>query len=528
MAQAIVARMQGDEYQARWFWINVCRMFDDRSKVIRVTYEQQNVKSFDDLGVFYKEGMQDEDGNPLVADYTQVKFHVTAAGSITWQSMTDPAFINASSVSLLQRLKSAQQQYAPNGLGARFYLYTPWAIHPDDQLASVWSQSDGRILWVKLAEGGSRSKTGMVRAAWREHLAITTDEELRVILQPLRFLQGPTLRQLGEMLNMRCSSTGLLTVEEGSQIHLYDELTRKLLQSGRTSFTRADIEQICKQEKLWRGHTIVEHGAYRMGIRSFFRWAEHLEDETDDMLCLLSYFNGRNPLSPNLWHTEVFPQVEHFLSTMQRGQQYYHLHLHTHSSVAFAAGYCLDAKSGINVVPVQSTTSGPSIWRPATNPSPDAYPTWMFTQERLPGTGSDVALVLGVTHTIFQDVIAYAVRALPQVSCVIFCVVSSGAGSSAILDGTHAKLLAQQLSAYLKEERTHEERQAVLHLFAAVPNGFLFFLGQHGRSFGRCVFYEYDFDGCAPGAYEPSLMFPPFTRRELRENILQTKQNERI
>lgn len=509
MAQAIVARMQGDEYQSRWFWINICRMFDDRSKVVCVTYEQQNVKSFDDLGVLYKEGMQDEEGNALAADYMQVKFHVTAAGSITWQGMADPNFINASSVSLLQRLKNAQQQYAPDGSGARFYLYTPWSVHPDDPLASVWSKSDGRIIWAKLAEGGSRSKTGKIRAAWREHLAIETDEELRLILRPLRFLQGPALSQSGEILNTRLQAAGLLTVEAGSLIHPYDELTRKLLQSGRTSFTRIDIEQICKREKLWRGHTVVEHGAYRMGIRSFFRWAEHLEDETDDMLCLLSCFKGRKVLSPELWHTDVFPRVERFLSTMRRGQHYYHLHLHTHSSVAFAAGYCLDSKSGINVVPVQSTTSGTYIWRPASNPAPDAYPTWLFVQERLPDAGSDVALVLGVTHTIAQDVMAYIRRALPLVGRVISCIASPGSSSAAILDGTHAKLLAQQLSTYLKEERTLEERQATLHLFAAAPNGFLFFLGQYARSFGRCMFYEYDFDGSIPGVYEPSLMFPP-------------------
>ena len=53
MAQAIVARNQGDEYQARWFWMNVCRLFEDRTKVFRVTYEQHNIKSFDDIAVSY-------------------------------------------------------------------------------------------------------------------------------------------------------------------------------------------------------------------------------------------------------------------------------------------------------------------------------------------------------------------------------------------------------------------------------------------------------------------------------------------
>ena len=294
MAQAIVARNQGDEYQARWFWMNVCRLFEDRTKVFRVNYEQHNIKSFDDIAISYGAGMTDEDGHPLVADYYQVKFHVTAAGAITWQGMMNPAFINAASVSLLQRLKHAQGQYASGGIGARFYLYTPWSIDAGDPLASIVSRADGRIMLQRLADGGQRSKMGKARAAWREHLAVETDKELLTILRPLRLRQGPTLQELREALNLRLQLAGLVPVEEGSLIHPYDELTRKLLQAGQTSFTRTEIEQVCKREKLWRGHSVVEHGAYRMGIRSFFRWAEHLEDETDDMLCLLACLMDAN------------------------------------------------------------------------------------------------------------------------------------------------------------------------------------------------------------------------------------------
>jgi hypothetical protein len=34
--------------------------------------------------------------------------------------------------------------------------------------------------------------------------------------------------------------------------------------------------------------------AYQVGIRSFLRWAENLEDETDAMLDLLRWFDGRD------------------------------------------------------------------------------------------------------------------------------------------------------------------------------------------------------------------------------------------
>ena len=103
MAKSVVARQQGDDYQARWFWIQVCRLFEERSKVASVTYESEAPKSFDDVTVAYSSGRCDEEGNPLYADFYQVKFHVTQEGALTYESLMDPKFVNATSVSLLER-----------------------------------------------------------------------------------------------------------------------------------------------------------------------------------------------------------------------------------------------------------------------------------------------------------------------------------------------------------------------------------------------------------------------------------------
>ena len=43
MAKAVAARMHGDDYQARVFWLNVCRLFEDRSKVAAVEIEADYV-----------------------------------------------------------------------------------------------------------------------------------------------------------------------------------------------------------------------------------------------------------------------------------------------------------------------------------------------------------------------------------------------------------------------------------------------------------------------------------------------------
>ena len=511
MARAIAARIQGDDYQARWFWLQVCRLFGERPKVVRVAYEANNVKSFDDV-VAYCDGINDIEGNPILAEYYQVKFHVTSAGAFTWEGMMDPGFINATSVSLLQRLKNAQEQHAPNGTEAHFILYSPWQVHPDDLLAQVHSQADGRLDWHRLAKGGPNSELGKLRAAWREHLGVDTDEELQVILRPLRIHQGRTLKELSEMLNKDLRQSGLVSVEEGSLCHPYDDLARRLIQSGKTEFTRSEIEAICKREKLWMGHSIPEPDACRVGIRSFLRWAENLEDDTDAMLDLLQWFDGRSIRFPELWQQQIYPAVESFLSSTLRPGQRCHIHLHTHASIAFAAGYCLDSKSGIDVAVIQSTASGREIWRPSPHPKTDQYPPWTFTEKLISEDGTDVALALGVTHDIAPDVQFYSTQAYLPIRRIISCTASSRPAPQAVLDATHAKLLADQLSAHLRSDRTIAERQGRLHIFAAAPNALVFFIGQLARSFGRCILYEYNFDTSAPGAYQPSLIFPPPTQ----------------
>ncbi|WP_009631121.1 SAVED domain-containing protein [Synechocystis sp. PCC 7509] len=508
MARAIAARIQGDDYQARWFWVQVCRLFAERTRVVRVAYEESNVKSFDDVVTYFGNNASEDEDNLLQAEYYQVKFHVTSAGSITWQGLMDPSFINATSVSILQRLKNAQEQYAPSGTEAHIILYSPWQIHPEDLLAQVHSQTDGRLDWYRLAKGGEKSQLGKLRSAWRKHLGIETDEQLRVVLCPLRIHQGPTLNELGNKLNDKLYRAGLKPVDEGCQCHPYDDLARKFIQTGRTQFTRSEIEVICKREKLWMGYSIPEPDTYRVGIRSFLQWAENLEDETDVMLDLLHWFNGRYIKSPELWQKQIYPEIKSFLSTNLRPNQRCLIHFHTHASIVFAAGYCLNSKSGVDVAVVQSTTSGREIWRLSAKPKHEYYPTWHFAEKLISDEGVDIALTISATHDVLSDVEDYITQSKLIFHRIISCSLCAGASQQAVLNADHAKLLATHLSNHLKSARTTAERKAKLHIFAAAPNALVFSVGQLAQSFGSCVFYEYDFDRSNPGEYQPTLSFP--------------------
>lgn len=75
-------------------------------------------------------------------------------------------------------------------------------------------------------------------------------------------------------------------------------------------------------------------------------------------------------------------------------------------------------------------------------------------------------------------------------------------------DGTHAFQLTQELKGRIGD-RSAEERRGTLHLLAAAPNAFIFFLAQQARTFGRTVLYEHWLGSGKVGHYYPSLTFPP-------------------
>jgi hypothetical protein len=341
MATQITARNQGDDYQARWFWLQACSLLDPSSHVERVCYEENNLRSLDDVVVYYRDGKKDKYGQPQKADFYQVKFHVTSGGAITAIALTEPSFIGATTHSLLQRLLNAYRKCQPDYVGYRFHLYTPWIVHPDDPLAGAHSQADGSIRWDKLSQGKFRSAMGEIRKLWMDHLSLTDEEELHRLLGTICIQQGPTLKDLGLNLNYRLAAVGLRPVDECVLGHPYDELTRKMLAAGIHELDKIQLLDLCKREGRWVGSPVRQADVKVLGIRTFTKYAEDLQNQTDALLCLARYFDGRTIKDQTAWHGAIRRELEVFVSQQFTRRSEYVLHLDTHSSIAFAAGNLL-------------------------------------------------------------------------------------------------------------------------------------------------------------------------------------------
>lgn len=501
MVQAITARTQGDDYQARVFWLNACRLFMPNSHVSRVVYENNTTKYFDDVSVFYDCNIPIEHGDCCLSDHYQVKFHVDHSGKFSYESFTDPAFLGVKKKSLLQRLHDFLAN-VPHP--CRVYVLAPWGIKENDPLEKLVSNTGGELRLSVLSS--ERAEMRKVRECWVDHLAVSDDQSLLKTVRPLRLvLNHSTLDGLRMQLNFALAAAGLKPVDDSHRTNPYDDVIRKMHQCGVSSFTREELLEMCKQEGLWLGQK-QQGPERRIGIRSFMRWAEHMEEETEKLLRLEGFFEGRDILNSDSWNGVVATKIMNFAGELL-SDTVYDLRIDAHSSIAFAAGHSLSPKMGIQVGIRQKILGQSVMWRTSTqlqyrNP----VEIWEIAEILINPKGTEVALCLSVTHNALEDVELF-VRSNEHIHRIVSVSIVPAPGPSSIKGGDHALQLAQAVTALLKQRSAHERRE-ILHIFAAAPNGFMFVLGQLSHSFGRIQLYEYDFDSNAPGAYTPSIRLP--------------------
>ena len=509
MSKAVIARKAGDEYQDDWFWLQGARLLKG-APVARVGYEIEDVIGFDDVAVYYDKPVPDEFGDHVSADYYQVKVHVDYSGAFTTVALTQPGFIRSSSSSLLQRAQTVQQTLAPQGRGVRLFVVSPWPIHPDDALAKLVSTQNGEIRMDTLFTGGSGSKMGVVRKLWATHLGLSSENELRQVLRPLRIRPGPPQSFLREEVSHALAAAGFAPIDCRIPGNPYHAVIQNLHRQGRTTFSRPELSEACKAAGLFLGTPAQDSNATRLGIRSFLQWAEHLEDDTDHLLDLLPLFDNRMIRNQGAWESEALPMVRQFLEKHVKPGNHYRLFLDTHSSIAFAAGHALGMKSGAHVVPMQRLAYGRVPWDSSDSSSENDSELWTFDEELLNG-GNEVAVAVSVTHDIINDVRLFVNTNIPAVGRLVHARIAGGPSSLAIRSGGHAFTLAEQLISKARQDRTPQSISSTLHLFFAAPNSFVFFAGQHGRALGRCVLYEYDFEANKLGGYSRSIQLPTGT-----------------
>ncbi len=508
--KGISARQQGDTYQERAFWLYACRLFRRHTTVAKVGYEITDVPHFDDVAVIYSEPILNVRGEPISADYYQFRWHSDQAGSLTCDAMIDPSFMNSQRTSLLQRLHEAVTTTTTRSQCGRFTFVTTWGVPQSDALAKLISGRDNEIRLDTLFDSGSASRFKKLRQKWSAHLDVD-EVELRRTLACLRlYVNSPSLDALTRRLSDDLVTAGLRPIEYGKRSHPYESLIRRLHAEGRSIFSMTDIQSICEQEELWVG-TDIDHDTPLVGIRSFLRFAEHMEDEVDHMLDLVGLFDGRQIEAEEHWNAEVGPRIHEFITGTVAPLGRFRLQLSAHSSIAFAAGYELDPKSGVTISLLQNSAGGSSVWELSATSAAHRENLWKVSELDINQEGCDVGIVLSVTHNACTEVLDYVQGHLPQVGRMLVFTVQPDVGPTSVTDGYHAWDLAREVVSVVREKRPQHAAMGPLHVFGAAPNGLIFFLGRLARSLGPIQLYEHEFESDQPVRYRQSLSLPPTT-----------------
>lgn len=502
MTQAVAVRSQGDDFQARIFWFYAPFLLKHEGHIARVSFES-GPRAFDDVTVEYVpgKGPQDHFGEIILRDHLQCKWHATP-GEFGHLDLIDPAFSNAQTVSLLQRAHAAQQQYAPNGVGARFKLVTNWRPQSADALSRLIRLHTHALDLDRLFDGTTpKSLMGKVREAWAGHLGIDHDA-LRLVVRTLGISQhlesGADLR---DRLNDRFAAVGMRQVPPSEAAFIYDDLIKKLHAQGRNTFDAACFRDLVGSEGLLAPS---QPRPLTLGVRSFMHPIDDIEARSDQSVNLVPHFDGRYIRDPAAWKAKIFPETQRFLVAAARDKDDLRLILDAHVSLAFGVGAILNVKSGKGIE-IEQRAPKRQIWSASDKPVDPAWPVLTMSEEKAHDSGADLAVAVSLTHDVAPAVRRY-VRQLPTVGTLMTVGPVGGSSYQSVRSGSHASALASSLLAAIRASTTGGPRR--VHLFIAGPNAFAFFLGQSQAAIGPVSIYEWDFDGLRNRDYSVGLELP--------------------
>ena len=492
----MAARLEGDVFQGMFFWYEAALLLRASSPTARVVLEHDAAAGVDDVAVFYSGAGVDANGHQCVADYFQIKYHVDQSQAYSSDALCDPAFVGAEH-SLLERFANAFRKLPTPAGWFRLHLVSNWRWAPGDPLGPFIRESEGQLP-PKFFSAGPRSELGCVRERWRAHVQMD-ETEFQDFASRLRLgVDQLGRRGFREKLNERLLNVGLLGIAEDKAQNLYDSLAQQFVMNGSHEFDAITFREMCAREGLLA--RVVPPGQSVVGIRSFMRFAERMEDECTRFVCVSRHFNGRFIREPQHWPS-VTAEVQGFLADPTFRAADHHLLLDCHGSLAFLAGYELDRKSGARVFPVQKGVR-PGAWTPS---GERVAAGWDASRIPLGGTGSDIAVAVSVTRDVMPAVRAF-LDGRRDFAFLIDTRPASGIGANSILNAEHAVALADALADVLREHRPADRGK--IHLFTAAPNGLLYFLGQHRAALGHVQLYEFDFEGELGGSYLPSISLP--------------------
>ena len=257
MNKSIKARQDGDEYQQLYFWYYAMKLFNSDEGIEKIEFESDERKYFDDFVVFYKKESYPKNylNNSISKEFFQIKYHVRNTELLSIDNLINKKYIGAQT-SILERLKELNKKYNPDDI--HYIFISTHDINPNDELYELISNEEGQISLETLFKGEtSKSKMGKVREKFINHLNCS-DDELKEILKPFRFIKGMTKEDLITSINDKLTLYGFEIIKPSSNLNKYCQLISKWHSKNQSEITKDFIIQECEDEGLIKDYGAID------------------------------------------------------------------------------------------------------------------------------------------------------------------------------------------------------------------------------------------------------------------------------
>ena len=464
MANQVVARLIGDDYQHLFSWHQVLELLRPATSVDRVRLEDEEAMSLDDVTVHHASGR---------TQYFQVKCHVDHRTGYCESSLIEA---DGSKSSLFQKWYRSYRKIRDDlgGECPEIYLVSNWG----------WLQGDvlpGFVCGVRetIDDGfftdGPRSKAGKLRKRLREHLDID-DGELREFLKCVRFrIAFGSLSDLADRVAERMHHLGLKSDE--ASLHVAAGAVRTWIKDGPVELTADLVQSRIAELGLWRPvdapsavHVhLLTIKDQRFDIDPDYRldWRDHFVGPGN---C-----KGHEVRVPDIWNTRLMPDLlamEQQVNT-STATRLLRVRGKARLSAWTAFGFVFSQVNGYTLEVDQNGRP----WNTMDAPTQDFQLCATNGEGALiADAGDSVAIGISVSGSLEADVRRDLDRNHMGIRAFLHVQPNRELGASSLRDGADAMALAVQAKAMMREfAKRHGARRLLLYYFG--PLGGAAFIG---------------------------------------------------
>jgi SMODS-associated and fused to various effectors sensor domain len=403
MANQVIPRLNGDDYQHLYSWYHVLSLLRPKEQVSRVRVEDADAGSVDDVTIYHEldSGLPEE----FYHFFYQVKYHENQEHHYSTEKLLER---KPNGRSLLKKFFDTWQSLRAQHPGQRIelYLVSNWSWNTADGVGKCLNQMESKLSGEFLS-AGAKSEVGKSRESWRAHLGVSP-EDFNGFIQSLNFHLGSgPFREIERLVAERMEHAQLKS--DVNAVAIAINIVREWIRTKQGDITLDVLQRGLKERDLYAPETDERYVTIHMntiGQRMF-------DLDPDFTLDWRKYFEGQPGLkghqlkNPANWNKKLLPELRSMLEEVRvaNSSKLVRVRGLSRLSAWFAFGFTFSEVAGY-VIEVEQQLQH---WRtdvPAStdfkivvsgkNGSPDG--------DVITGIGTTVACGISVTGSLDEDV----------------------------------------------------------------------------------------------------------------------------